>query len=309
MTTTTTTTSPPPHAVEPSPRPNPTTTPPAPPPTTPPTPAPARSKATGAPAVTEAGVTWTRALPKLDGEPVRTRWFDLGKSQAQVAIRLRGITTFDGPSGTGKTTTAVSLARESPMRFAYLQLRHRAGTNEVAEAIYQALHNGHRLGSRASKRHYIDESTDSLCSGRIGLIADEVHYIGVPGMILLAQMWESVRMYTGQGFPLFLIGSEVNGAISSAPELDTRVIARASFHFLEGDDLLAAINTMDSRCAATPDQRLLDIDKACCRGRLRLWRTFIRIVNLNPATAATEISRDEARAFLLTQGKDVPGLQ
>lgn len=284
-----------------------TTTPPAPAPTTAPPPSPP-APGPGDQAA-DASVMWTRALPKLDGEPVSTRWFDLGRSQAQVAIRLRGITTFDGASGTGKTTTAVSLARESPMRFVYLQLRHRAGTNEVAEAVYQALHNGHRLGTRASKRHYIEESTDSLCSGRLGLIADEVHYIGVPGMILFAQMWESVRMYTGEGFPLFLIGSEVNAAISSAPELDTRVIARASFHFLEGEDLLAAINTMDSRCAATPDRRLLDVDKACCRGRLRLWRTFMRIVNLNPATAGTEITREEARAFLLTQGKDVTRLQ
>jgi len=244
------------------------------------------------------------SLPILDGEPVSTPWYDLGRSQATTAVLLRGIATFSGKSGTGKTTTAVSQAQAAPMRFVYMQLRHRAGTRDVAQSLYESLHPQDDEGmTRTREREFIRGCTDTLLAGNIGVVADEVHYIGVPGMILLAQIWESVRMATGKGFPLFLVGSKVNAAIASAPELDTRVAARANFYPLRSPDLLKAVKAMDARCQATPDDRLLQVDRLWGRGRLRYWRTFMATVNLDPAKAGREITVTEIKGFLVNQGR------
>lgn len=246
-------------------------------------------------------------LPILDAAPVSTPWFDRGKVQAATAVKLGGIATFSGESGTGKTTTAVSHAKTSPMRFVYMQLRHRAGTRDVAEALHKALLPNQSRTPRMRERLFIEECADTLMTGNLGVIADEVHYIGVPGMILLAQIWESVRMTTGQGFPLFLVGSEVNGAIASAPELDTRVAARANFYPLHGQVLLDTVKAMDGRCAATPDERLKQVNKLWGRGYLRYWRTFVRTVNLDPSRAGTEITVEEVKGFLVNQGRTLKG--
>lgn len=261
------------------------------------------------PAAERAPALMLGRLPHLTAAPVSTPWYDLGRDRAQLGVALGGIVTFSGDSGTGKTTTAVAIASDSPRRFVYMQLRYKAGTNEVAESLYKALHNGRTLGGRAKKRNYIEESTDTLMGGTIGVLADEVHYIGVPGMILLSQIWDSVQNQAGRGFPLFLIGSEVDSAIASAPELDTRISARANFHFLEGEPLLKAIKNMDGRVAATPDKLLLQMDRLYCKGRLRKWRTLMSVVNLNPANAGTAITLEQMRAFLVSQNIEMGRLK
>ena len=241
-------------------------------------------------------------LPVQNFEPVSTPWFDLGKDQALLAVQDKSIATFSGMSGTGKTTTAVYLARPTPTRFVYMKLKHRAGTKDVATALFKALHPGQRLAGRVNESDYIDECTDTLLEGNLGVIADEVHYIGVPGMLLLAQVWESIHCFTGQGFPLFLVGAEVNEAVAVAPELATRVGPRATFYPLDGDDLMGTLHAMDARCAATPNKRLEQVDRLFCKGLLRHWQEFIRAMNRNSASAGTEISASEAKAFLISRG-------
>jgi hypothetical protein len=241
-------------------------------------------------------------LPVQRIEPVSTPWFDIGKAQALMAVQDKTIATFSGMSGTGKTTTAVYLARQTPVRFVYVKLKHRAGTKEVATALFKALHGGQNLSGRVNESDYIDECTDTLLAGNIGVIADEVHYIGVPGMLLLAQVWDSVNCYMGEGFPLFLVGAEVNEAVAVAPELATRVGPRATFYPLDGDDLLSALRAMDPRCAATPSRRLEKVDRLFCHGLLRLWKDFIEAANRDPARAGEEISAAEVRGFLTSRG-------
>lgn len=241
-------------------------------------------------------------LPVQPFEPVSTPWFDIGKDQALMAVQDRAIATFSGMSGTGKTTTAVYLARTTPIRFVYMKLKHRAGTKDVATALFKALHPGQTLRGRVSESDYVDECTDTLLAGNIGVIADEVHYIGIPGMLLLAQIWESVNCYMGEGFPLFLVGAEVNEAVAIAPELATRVGPRATFYPLDGDDLLTALRALDPRCAATPDKRLEQVDRLFCHGLLRHWSDFIKVMNRNPAKAGDEITAAEIRGFLTSRG-------
>lgn len=132
-------------------------------------------------------------LPRLPVTPVSTPCFDTGCYVATMAYRTKSIVTFNGPSGTGKTITAVSAVKDLPMRFIYAKLRHRAGTKEVATAIHAALHPDQRLIGRVREADYIDSCVDALSLGTIGIIADEVHYVGVPGLIMLAQLWESVQ--------------------------------------------------------------------------------------------------------------------
>ena len=242
------------------------------------------------------------ALPKLTIQPVSTPSFDTGCYTATMAYRMRSIVTFNGPSGTGKTTTAVSAVKDLPMRFVYVKLRHRAGTKEVATAIYAAMHPGQPLRGRVREGDYIDACVDTLSLGTIGVIADEVHYAGVPGLIMLAQLWESVHNLTGSGFPMLLVGSDVNAAAGAAPELATRLTGGVNFGPLEDDDLIEVLNAIDERCAATNPKLLRKVNKVYARGLLRYWANFIKVMNMDPATAGQPITPDEIRGFLAMQG-------
>ena len=249
------------------------------------------------------------SLPYLDGPAVSTPWFDLGSGQAINAIRLRGIATFSGDSGTGKTTTAVVAAERSPLRFVYTKLKNKAGTKDVAEALYRALHPHHDLKAATRERKMVNDCTATLMAGNTGVIADEVHRIGVPGMLLLSEIWDSVQQSTGVGFPLFLVGVDVNAAIASAPELSTRICARANFHPLAEQPLLDTLKSMNSRCAATPDARLLQFDRVWSKGNLRQWRKLMTFLTLNPQPDDAEISVAEIKGFLVNQGQTLKNVR
>ncbi len=242
-------------------------------------------------------------LPHLDGPTVTTPMFDFGHSQAEFGIQLGGIVTFDGPAGTGKTTTATVTAAESKIRFVYTKLRHGARTKETAEALFAALHPHEALRDRTKERQLIADCTDALMAGNVGVIADEVHRIGLPGMLLLCSVWDDVKNQTGRGFPLFLVGCNVHSAIATVEELDTRILARANFHPLAVDDVLPVVQAMNTRCAATPESRLAQVDKLWARGNLRRWRTFMNITNIDPNKANEPVSVDEIKAFLIRQGQ------
>ncbi len=241
------------------------------------------------------------ALPRLTVTPVSTPCFDTGCDAATMAYRMRSIITFNGPSGTGKTTTAVSAVKNLPMRFIYVKLRHRAGTKEVATAIHAALHPMQPLRGRVREADYIDSCVDALSPGTIGIIADEVHYVGVPGLIMLAQLWESVQNLTGTGFPMLLVGSDVNAAAGAAPELATRLTGGVNFGPLHDDELLDVLGSIDERCAATKPTLLKKVNKVYARGLLRYWSTFIKVMNLDAAMSGKPISADEIRGFLAMQ--------
>lgn len=242
-------------------------------------------------------------LPYLDGPTVPTPLFDFGYSQAQFGIQLGGIVTFDGPAGTGKTTTSTVTAAESNIRFVYTKLRHGARTRETAEALFTALHPHEALGERSKERQLIQDSAEALMAGNVGVIADEVHRIGIPGMLLLSSVWDTVKNKNGRGFPLFLVGCNVHTAIATVEELDTRILARANFRPLALDDVLPVVQAMNTRCAATPLPRLAQVDKLWARGNLRRWRTFMQITNIDPNKANEPISVDEIKAFLIRQGQ------
>lgn len=240
-------------------------------------------------------------LPRLTVSPVSTPCFDIGCDAATLACRMRSIMTFSGPSGTGKTTTAVAAAKNLPMRFVYVKLRHRAGTKEVATAIHAALHPGQPLRGRVRESDYVDSCEDALSLGTIGIIADEVHYIGVPGLIMLAQLWQSVQDSTGTGFPMLLVGSGVHAAAGAAPELATRLTGGVDFGPLEGEELLDVLGRIDERCAATNPKLLQKVNKVYARGLLRFWSTFIKMMNMDPTHAGQPITPDEIRGFLALQ--------
>lgn len=241
-------------------------------------------------------------LPRLTTPPVSAPWFDLGLSQARLGIKHRAIVTFDGPSGTGKTTTATVAAAESPIQFRYTKLRLGARTKEVAESLYLAVHTDRDLPARRSERALLEECTETLRVGNIGLFADEVHRIGLAGMFALANIWDTVLQEEGRAFPLFLAGANVEAAIKKAPELDTRIFLRASFAPLERDEIVPVVQAMDQRFAATPVKRLEQFDRLYAKGNLRRWNHFRDFANDNPALAGTEVSIDEVKEYLVRAG-------
>lgn len=245
------------------------------------------------------------ALPRLTVTPVSTPCFDVGTHAATLAYRMRAIVTFNGPSGTGKTTTAVAATQYLPMRFVYVKLRHKAGTKEVATSIHNALHPGQPLKGRVREADYVDSCVDTLSMGTIGVVADEVHYAGVPGLIMLAQLWESVHNLTGSGFPMLLVGSDVDAAASAAPELQTRLAGSVDFGPLEDDELFEVLARIDERCAATSQALLNKVNQVYARGLLRFWMNFVKMMNQDESKAGTPITPAEIRAFLAMQGKSV----
>lgn len=245
------------------------------------------------------------ALPRLTVTPVSTPFFDVGTYAATLAYRMRAIVTFNGPSGTGKTTTAVAAAQDLPMRFVYVKLRHKAGTKEVATSIHNALHPGQPLKGRVREADYVDSCVDTLSMGTIGVVADEVHYAGVPGLILLAQLWESVHNFTGSGFPMLLVGSDVDAAASAAPELQTRLAGSVDFGPLEDEELFEVLARIDERCAATDPSLLNKVNQVYARGLLRFWMNFVKMMNQHESKTGTPITPGEIRAFLAMQGKGV----
>jgi hypothetical protein len=237
------------------------------------------------------------SLPPLDWPPVATPWYQRARIDIVLTLATSSIATISGPSGTGKTTTAVACVREDPIDLRYAALTHGAGVKDIVVGIHEALH-GARRGSARDSRTLRGDIIETLANGGLGIIADEVHYSGVGGMLTLAQLWERVRQANGVGFPLFLIGATVQQAISRNEELLTRVEFPIRMDILSKDDVVTTVQAINPRCAATPEKRLLTLDDTLARGNLRRWSHFIRYVQRDPTQEGQPIAPDEFKTYV-----------
>lgn len=237
------------------------------------------------------------SLPPLEWQPVRTPWYDQARPDIALTVATSSIATISGPAGTGKTTTVVACAQEEDLDLRYTALAHGAGVKDIIVGIHEALH-GPRRGYQRDSRTLRRDIVETLAAGGRGIIADEVHYSGIGGMLTLAQIWERVKNANGRGFPLFLVGATVQEAISRNDELVSRVEFPIRIDVLSTDDIIKAVQAISARCAATPVKRLLAFDSVIGRGNLRAWSHFIRASERDERLKGQPISAEETRAYV-----------
>ena len=79
-------------------------------------------------------------LPILKHDLVKTPSLKLAAALVKLALDMQGLLVLDGPSGTGKTSAAVWLARQHPeWRWAYLQVPHTVRFDEVPAHVQEAI--------------------------------------------------------------------------------------------------------------------------------------------------------------------------
>lgn len=142
-------------------------------------------------------------LPPLPGNVGQT--FALQKAVAAFRIMDAelDITCFDGPAGTGKTTACSYAAAESRRTWRYCILPLRTNPKNLTAKVYEAVF---QRSARGTERQMTNMLVDRLCEGGIGLIADEIHHVGLAGAQQLRYLWDQAARQSAP-FPMLLVGA------------------------------------------------------------------------------------------------------
>ncbi|MCF6733633.1 ATP-binding protein [Blastococcus sp. KM273129] len=231
---------------------------------------------------------------RLSGMPetvVNTPSLLEGIDTAATVLDTQAIGLFDGPVGTGKTTTAEWVASQQqaptinlvmpprPAKLTALRKIVRALTGDVYDASGDALE---------------DAAIDLLRDWNGLLIVDEVQTIGGQGISELRYIHDVTR----ESFGLLLVGNGVEAAIRTQPALDDRILVRAHFQRLTGEDLITVLHDLDPRLKRTAAGILARLDQRHCRGRLRDWSQILLLLDTD-YPEATRISGALADELLL----------
>jgi hypothetical protein len=205
--------------------------------------------------------------------------------QAMLAFKimddLNDITCFDGPAGTGKTTASSVAAAESRRTWRYCTLPLRGNPREITATVYEAVTS---RAARGTEREMRAALIDLLSDGTIGIIADEVHHVGLPGAQQLRHLWDACGVL-GRPFPLLLVGCGVRVELARAEEVRTRVARWVDFDLItEADDVVALASALHPRLAATEEKVLVGINERVARRSIRTWSQIAKHINYLPTT-------------------------
>ncbi|MGY1615910.1 AAA family ATPase [Geodermatophilus sp. SYSU D00691] len=159
------------------------------------------------------------ALPPLPDIVGQTLTLQQAVTAFRIMDDLGDISCFDGPAGTGKTTACSYAAAQSSRSWRYCVLPLSARPKELIATVYEAVL---QRPARGTERVMSSELTDRLSEQDIGLIADEVHHVGLPGAQQLRYLWDAAARH-GTPFPLLLIGCNVRQELNKAEEVRGRV--------------------------------------------------------------------------------------
>ncbi|WP_236826143.1 MULTISPECIES: ATP-binding protein [unclassified Blastococcus] len=203
---------------------------------------------------------------------VTTPFLIEGVDTADTVLRNQAIGLFDGPVGTGKTTTAEWVASQQEVPTINLTMPPRPAKLTALRKIVRAL-SGDDFD--ASGDALEDAAIDLLRDWNGLLIVDEVQTIGGQGISELRYIHDVTR----ESFGLLLVGNGVETAIRTQPALDDRVLVRARFQRLTGDDLMTVLHDLDPRLKRTAAGILARLDQRHCRGRLRDWSQILLLLD------------------------------
>jgi hypothetical protein len=195
-----------------------------------------------------------------------------GVETAYTILRNQAIGLFDGPVGTGKTTTAEWVASQQEIPTVNLTMPPRPAKLTALRKIVRALSGDIYDGSGDALE---DAATDLLRDWNGLLIVDEVQTIGGQGISELRYIHDVTRA----SFGLLLVGNGVETAIRTQPALDDRILVRARFQRLTGEDLMRVLHDLDPRLKRTAAGILARVDQRHCRGRLRGWSQILLLLD------------------------------
>jgi hypothetical protein len=205
--------------------------------------------------------------------------------RALLAFRImdseNDISCFDGPAGTGKTTAASVAGARSSRTWVYCMLPLNGPPKRVTAAVYESVTGRAARGTEPEMRAAI---VDRLSDGSMGLIADEVHHVGLPGAQQLRHLWDACSML-GRPFPLLIIGCGARIELARAEEVRTRVARWVDFDLItEPEDVVALASALHPRLAATEEKILVGINERVARRSVRMWSQIAKHINYLPST-------------------------
>lgn len=172
---------------------------------------------------------------------------------------------------------------------------------DVAASLYEALTGEREARGRVKQHAMRDRCLDVLADGRTGVIADDVHIIGVKGLQTLRWYHDQVvaiRDADDAGFPLWLVGVDVLSAVESCAELSSRLDDWTRFEHLKIEDVVHHVRGLHPRLAETDYKRIVELD-ARGRGNLREWTKIFRTLRLLWPDATGPLTADDVRNLLL----------
>jgi hypothetical protein len=213
-------------------------------------------------------LTKAGALPPLPANVGETFALRQAATAFRIMDDLRDITCFDGPSGTGKTTASTHAVAQSKRTWRYCVLPLNARPRDLIATVYEAVYLRSAIGT---ERQMSNDLTDRLSHGDLGLIADEVHHVGLQGAQQLRYLWDStVRL--GSPFPLLLVGCDVRQELNKAEEVRSRIARWVSFDVIaDEDDVRAIAAAQHPRLAATSTELITKMNERFARRSIRGW--------------------------------------
>jgi DNA transposition AAA+ family ATPase len=190
----------------------------------------------------------------------------------RVLLGSNRIAFFDGPPGTGKTTTALALAARVERPVAVVTMSFRPAPLEVLRRVIEALTGAPGSGTKSA----MEDDAVRLLQGWGGLlIVDEVQNCGAAGIQTLRYLHDR----SGCTFAMLLVGWQALATIREHPDLQSRVITQLVFEPLSGTDLYTYLKACYPELGETPQAVLQRVNDTLAHGNLRDWRNFIETVH------------------------------
>lgn len=236
------------------------------------------------------------ALPPLPSNVGETFALRQAATAFRIMDDLHDITCFDGPAGTGKTTACAHAAAQSKRTWRYCVLPLRAHPKDLIAKVYEAVFQRPAAGT---ERAMSNDLTDRLSDGDVGLIADEVHHVGLPGAQQLRYLWDATACL-GSPFPLLLVGCNVRQELDKAEEVRGRIARWVSFDVITDEaDVQAIAAAQHPRLAATSTALIGKMNERVARQSIRRWHQIGKHIPYLPSShgskKVTGLTSDDVR--------------
>lgn len=226
--------------------------------------------------------------------------FRAARRTTQFSLGLDAIIALSGHGGLGKSVAAEHFSSESGRRFVRIQFSERTSQVVLVRSLYQALSGDNREKNGLTQHAMKFRCLEALVDGDVGVIADDVHLVGVGGLQMLRWFHDQVaaeRADDGRGFPLWLVGTDVVRAIVSCSELATRVEDWTEFRPLDDAEVAEHIGGLNPRLAVSSPEQIAELDMKA-KGSLRKWYRIERRIRRLWPDRDGPLTKDEVSVLM-----------